>query len=87
MELLRSLDHPSREYTPIPFWFLNGDLDHDEIRRRLREIYRLNAPALKQGWDIVVVARQRCVGVDYRKLEAAFLRACQDLKLFREETP
>ena len=37
MELLRSLDHPSREYTPIPFWFLNGDLDHDEIRRRLRD--------------------------------------------------
>ena len=59
----------------------------NRIRRRLREIYRLNAPALKQGWDIVVVARQRCVGVDYRKLEAAFLRACQDLKLFREETP
>ncbi|MBQ9196366.1 MAG: hypothetical protein IJ157_03900 [Clostridia bacterium] len=37
MELLKLLDHPSREYTPIPFWFLNGDLDHAEIRRQLRD--------------------------------------------------
>ncbi len=33
--LLRLLDKPSREYTPIPFWFLNGDLTHREIRRQL----------------------------------------------------
>ena len=35
MELLNRLDQPSREYTPIPFWFLNGDLTHREIRRQL----------------------------------------------------
>ncbi|MBQ8136124.1 MAG: hypothetical protein IJ174_01700, partial [Clostridia bacterium] len=34
---LSSLDHPSREYTPIPFWFLNGDLKHREIRRQLQD--------------------------------------------------
>ena len=57
----------------------------NRIRRRLREIYRLNSPALKQGWDIVVVARQRCVGADYHKMDAAFLRACRELGLCREE--
>ena len=57
----------------------------NRVRRRLREIYRLNAPALKQGWDIVVVARQRCVGADYHKMDAAFLRACRELGLCREE--
>ena len=36
-ELLQRLDHPSREYSPIPFWFLNGDLTHREIRRQLRD--------------------------------------------------
>ena len=34
---LNALDHPSREYTPIPFWFLNGDLTHREIRRQMRD--------------------------------------------------
>lgn len=56
----------------------------NRVRRRLREIYRLNSPALKSGWDIVIVARSRCVGAEYKKLEGAFLDACSKLKLTRE---
>lgn len=37
MELLTLLSKPSREFTPIPFWFLNGNLTHDEIRRQLND--------------------------------------------------
>ena len=37
MELLRKLTHPPREFTPIPFWFLNGDLDDHEIERQLQD--------------------------------------------------
>ena len=37
LEFLNRLDRPSREYTPIPFWFLNGDLSHREIRRQLQD--------------------------------------------------
>ena len=37
MELLKRLERPEREYTPIPFWFLNGELRHGEIRRQLRD--------------------------------------------------
>ena len=48
------------------------------------EIYRLNSPKLKSGWDIVVVARTRCVDAEYRQLESAFLRACASLGLLRE---
>ena len=53
----------------------------NRVRRRLREIYRLNAPGLRQGYDLVVVARGRAVGASYRALEAAFLRACESLGL------
>ena len=53
----------------------------NRVRRRLREIYRLNAPALRQGYDLVVVARGRAVGAPYRKLDAAFLQACESLEL------
>ena len=51
----------------------------NRVRRRLREIYRLNAPRLQPGYDFVIVARGRAVGCPYRKLEAAFLRACETL--------
>lgn len=53
----------------------------NRVRRRLREIYRLNAPRLKQGYDMVVVARARAVGAPYRALDTAFLRACESLEL------
>ena len=37
MELLKLLHDPGREYSPIPFWFLNGDLTHREIRAQLTD--------------------------------------------------
>ena len=56
----------------------------NRVRRRLREIYRLNSPALKKGWDIVVVARGRCVDARYAKLNEAFLALCGKLSLLDE---
>ena len=57
----------------------------NRVRRRLREIVRLNDASLKQGWDIVVVARGRCVGAPYRRIEASFLDACGRLGLLKEK--
>ena len=56
----------------------------NRVRRRLREIYRLNAHRFKPGHDIVVVARSRSVGAPYQKLEAGFLSACGKLGLLEE---
>ncbi len=56
----------------------------NRVRRRLREIYRLNAPALKAGYDIIIVARTRCVGAEYAKMDRAFLSACEKLGLMKE---
>ena len=58
----------------------------NRVRRRLREIVRLNAPAMKKGWDLVIVARMRAVDAEYRKLNAAFLKCVGELDLL-EETP
>lgn len=57
----------------------------NRVRRRLREIYRLNSTKLKCGWDIVIVARARCVGADYKKLDNAFMDACSRLSLKKGE--
>lgn len=45
----------------------------NRVRRRLREVYRLNEDRFSPGWDIVVVARSRCVNADFGKLTQAFL--------------
>ena len=64
---------------------LGNAVTRNKLRRRLREIYRLSSPRLVGGVDMVIVARARCVDADYRKMESAFLRACGELKLLREE--
>lgn len=37
MDIIKRLERPDKEYTPISFWFLNGDLTHKEIKRQLRD--------------------------------------------------
>ena len=45
----------------------------NRARRRLREVYRLNEHLFKPGYDIVVVARHRCVTADFQKLVSGYL--------------
>lgn len=45
----------------------------NRVRRRLREVYRLNEDRFAPGWDIVVVARSRCIDADFQKLTRAYL--------------
>ena len=45
----------------------------NRIRRRVREVYRLNESRFMPGWDIVVVARSRCLTVGFTKLCQAYL--------------
>ena len=52
---------------------LGGAVVRNRVRRRLREVYRLNEDRLAPGWDIVVVARSRCIGADFQKLTHAYL--------------
>lgn len=53
----------------------------NRARRRLREVYRLNNPALKQGWDIILVGRGRTVTAPWKELNATYLRLCKKLSL------
>ena len=65
---------------------LGGAVVRNRVRRRLREIARLNAPAVKDGWDIVVVARSRAAAAPYAELDRAYRSACAALGLVKEET-
>lgn len=45
----------------------------NRVRRRLREVYRLHEDRFAPGWDIVVVARSRCISADFKRLTDAYL--------------
>ena len=49
----------------------------NRVRRRLREVYRLNEDKFQSGWDIVVVARTRAVYADFVQLTDAYMTAAQ----------
>ncbi len=53
------------------------------VRRRLREIYRLDPP--KPGYDVILVARKRAAFVSYQKLARAYRELSEKLGLSREE--
>ena len=59
----------------------------NRIRRRLREIYRLNEERFLPGFDLVVVARGRAAHAPYRELEKEYLRLAERLQLLRTEDP
>jgi len=56
----------------------------NRVRRRLREIYRLNEERILPGSELVVVARVRAVCASYQQLENAFVSACRKLDILRE---
>ena len=45
----------------------------NRVRRRLREVYRLNESKFAPGWDLVVVARSRCIRARFSDLTNAYL--------------
>lgn len=56
----------------------------NRARRRLREIYRLSQGQMKQGYDIVLVARSRAVTAPYHELSHAYRKLCEKLELMEK---
>ena len=56
----------------------------NRVRRRFREVYRLNEEAFLPGWDIVIVARSRAIDADFAKLTAAYLQLADKAGLLRK---
>ena len=57
----------------------------NRARRRLREFYRLNEALFKPGFDIVVVARHRCVDADFQKLTKGYLSLAEKAGILVEQ--
>lgn len=54
---------------------VGGPVVRNQIKRRLREIFRKNKEAITPCCDLVINARKAAAGSSYQKLEQEFLRA------------
>ena len=63
---------------------LGGAVVRNRVRRRLREVYRLHEEQFAPGWDIVVVARSRCIKSDFQTLTNAYLSLAAKAGILKE---
>lgn len=54
----------------------------NRVRRRLREIFRLNDRYVRQGYDVVIVARVKSRYSSYRELESDYVFLMKKLGLY-----
>ena len=57
----------------------------NRVRRRLREVYRLNEASFQPGWDIVVVARSRCISASFQDIVNAYLTLANKAGILRPD--
>lgn len=53
---------------------IKNAVDRNRIRRRMKEIVRLNEDKIKTGYDIVFMARINAIDADYKSLEKSFFK-------------
>lgn len=56
----------------------------NRVRRRLREVVRLNEGRLQNGYDIVLVARSAAVEAEFTALTRAFLMAADKVGVLKQ---
>ena len=57
----------------------------NRVRRRFREIYRLNEDKFQPGWDIVVVARTKAVDAEFSRLTKSYLNLAKKAGILRDD--
>ena len=62
---------------------LGGSVQRNRIRRRLKEVYRLNEQSLYKGYNIVLVARLRSRYAAWSELESSILSLFAKLGLIK----
>jgi ribonuclease P protein component len=62
---------------------VGGAVQRNRVRRRFKEIYRLNETKLYTGFDIVFVARVKSLDTEYSKLESSIIYLFRKLGIIK----
>ena len=57
----------------------------NRVRRRIREVYRLNEEQFQPGWDRVVVARSKAVDAEFSRLTKSYLSLAKKAGILRND--
>ena len=57
----------------------------NRVRRRIREVYRLNEEQFQPGWDIVVVVRSKAVDAEFSRLTKSYLSLAKKAGILRND--
>jgi ribonuclease P protein component len=64
---------------------LGSAVVRNRVRRRLREAIRSLAPAVRPGWDVLLIARPAIIGADHRAIDTALRRLLAKGGVLQEE--
>ena len=65
---------------------IGGAVQRNLIRRRLKEIYRINEDKLSSGHDVVIVARTRSRYTAFSELEASVVSLFRKLNIIERQS-
>ncbi|MDD5031939.1 MAG: ribonuclease P protein component [Patescibacteria group bacterium] len=58
-------------------------IERNQIKRRIREIIRLQTPGIKPGFDVVIITLPLILGKNYQEIEAAISYNFKKLGLYK----
>lgn len=62
---------------------IGNAVTRNRLRRMMKEIYRLNFHNIKEGYDLVFIAKKKLVGISYKELESSMIHIMSLAKLLK----
>ncbi|HLR21681.1 MAG TPA: ribonuclease P protein component [Tissierellaceae bacterium] len=55
----------------------------NRLRRRMKEIYRLNYSDIKEGYDLIFICKKNTVNLSYKELESSMVHIMKMARVFK----
>lgn len=75
------------EYTRVGYSItkkIGNSVVRNKVRRRMKEIYRLNFDNLKDGYDLIFIPKRNVVDISYKEMESAMLHILRLSKVLKK---
>lgn len=63
---------------------IGNAVTRNKMRRRMKEIYRLNFHNIKEGYDLIFIAKRSIVNISYDELESSMIHIMSISKLLKK---